>query len=235
LPEDSTVNSGLYGRITTAPTGGSFQGSVEGLFGTPDASSGAVYSGVGSSVFSSGDAIAGSLANEVEFKPVNFSTNVNESFLVGYLAYTNGRTSLGTNVDSVPLDISFAFDDPSIISDIFTFAFDFDITTNSTGDPILDADSLFLLSQESIGTFTQDNRLYSLELLGFSTDLGLTAEDTFVLPEDQTVFTGLYARISAVPVPASGVLLVASGVLLVLGLFLMAPSFVFRRRAIAYQ
>ena len=68
-------------------------------------------------------------------------------------------------------------------------------TPNSSGDPTTDGDIVTVTSGVSNTTFDYLGQTYTLELLGFSKDNGVTIVTDFSSPEGETATAGLYARI----------------------------------------
>ncbi|NEP61836.1 MAG: PEP-CTERM sorting domain-containing protein [Symploca sp. SIO2G7] len=202
---------------TQVAKGISFQGMATSTFGTPTPSTGVVFSGVGTNTFSNGTPVTGSSANIFTVDGLNFSTTENTQFAVADLTYTNGQTVTGTNIDTVPVTLSLDFITPSISSQSFTFTFDLDLTPNTTGDPVLDADTLSVVDVFSTTNFNVGGDLFTLKLLGFSNDSGATINNVFTLPEDATTTSQLFASITAatpqgVPEPSlTALLLLGAG------------------------
>lgn len=80
---------------------------------------------------------------------------------------------------------------------IFDFLFNIVNTPNETGDPVLDGDRLrFSNAGLSRQFFIYEGREYTLELMGFSTDGGLTQVGQFNSPEESVAEATLYGRIT---------------------------------------
>ena len=199
-----------------------FEGTASATFGTPTPDTGGVvFSGVGTNTFSSGSPVGLSTSNIFVVDGLAFSTVEDTPFAVANLTYTNGVTSNGTNIDFVPADLSLDFSTPSGVSEAFTFTFDLDVTPNTTGDPVLDADTLSVIDVFSTTSFEVAGELFTLELLGFSTDGGTVIDNVFTLPEDATTTSQLFARITA---PPQGVPESSPAALVFLGLGAMFAS-----------
>lgn len=190
------------GQMAEAVT---FEGTASATFGTPTSSTGsAVFSGVGTDTFTSGvPSLPADSSNIFTVDGLPFSTLADTPFAVADLTYTNGVTLTDTDVDSVPVELLLDFNAPDTFSEAFTFTFDLDVTLNSTGDPVLDADTLTVPDVFSTTTFTLGSELFTLEILGFSTD-GVTINNVFTLPENATTTSQLFASITAPP-PAQDV------------------------------
>jgi hypothetical protein len=206
-----------------------FAGGSAATFGTPTPSVGAYYTGVGTNTFTTGQPFdSASSSNIFTIAPVtSFSVGADSPFAVGQLTYTNGLTVAGTGVDSVPVNLLLSFTNPAGLEETFTFGFLFDFTENTTGNPMLDADTLTPINVFSSTNFMADGQSYTLQLLGFgSSPTSLTP--SFVLPENQQVESTLYAQITSsanappveTPLPAAGTA----------GLILMAGVGLRRRR-----
>ena len=187
-----------------------FQGNSSATFGTPNTvtNGNPQFSGVGSNTFTFGDASSstfGTGPNELTFAGNSFSTVINSPFQVGNFTYFNGETALGTTVDSVPLNIQLAFTSPSGLSQQ-SLGFDIQVvaTPNDTGDPVLDADSIFPVKRFANSNFNVGGTDYTLELIGFSQDGGATVVNEFRLPENEFTTTAAFGRITAAP-PATAV------------------------------
>jgi hypothetical protein len=188
-----------FGLAAVTPAFGVFEGSSDATFGVPTPSNGTVvYSGVGTNEFRHGQAIPGSTQNILVMDSIVFSTGPDTPFAISHLTYTNGQTLDGTHVETVPVDIEMTFTDPAGLVETFDFEFDFDLTPNTTGDPVLDADTLrpVDVNSQSDTVIQVGGNVYTLELIGFSSDGGSTIETSFILPEDATTESDLYAQIT---------------------------------------
>ena len=190
------------------------QGTSSGTFGTPNrgANTNSQSSGVGTNTFTFG----GGTPNRFTFSGNSFSTGIDSPFAVGNFTYLNEDTQSGTDVASVPLNIQLGFTNPSGVNQILGFDLGINTTPNNTGDPVLDADSVFPVNRFANSSFNVGGTDYTLELIGFSQDGGATVIDQFILPEGQTTASAAIARITAasnVPEPSSTVGLLALGVL----------------------
>lgn len=119
-------------------------------------------------------------------------------FDVGHFTYLNGTTNTGTAVDSVSLGIALSLTSPSDAdpaASFYSYNFGIDLTPNTTGNPLLDADIVTILNGITATTFTSGGSLYTLALQGFSTDGGVTFTSQFLSPEGSTATADIYARI----------------------------------------
>lgn len=138
----------------------------------------------------------------------NFTGTVNENFVLGNVSYFNGITSPGPQ--SVDGALNIIFDDPaSLGTRIFNFNFTFTITTNTTGDPVLDADILNFSSLTSATNIQIDGLTYTLFIAGFQNAGGTFTSLT--LPEGQTANAQILARF--VPTPSATALLGLGGLI----------------------
>lgn len=143
-----------------------------------------------------------------------WSGDVNTVFLVGDFSYRNGETASGTaftGVDAngnsqggVTLDIDLHIANPLALTQTFSFPFSITLTTNSTGDPVLDGDIVDILAGLTTTSFLFGGTAYTLELLGFSTDGGNTITTQFNSPENTTALAGVYAQITTATIPEPG-------------------------------
>ncbi len=98
---------------------------------------------------------------------------------------------------------------PLAQSDVYDFTFFITNTPNNTGDPVLDGDIVTVANFGYTSTnFMYDGVLYTLNLLGFSSDGGATIRNNFSSAEAATQGAGVYARITTqlgpvVPEPAT--------------------------------
>ncbi len=201
----SVIVISLLILFVTGTSFGALTGSSTGVFGVPTPSSGVTYSGVGTNIFTTGDPTEGSSTNSLTFDGIGFSTEPDTFFAIGHLTYFNGDTLPGTSVDEVPLDIMLTFTDPSGLVKTFTYTFHFERTPN-TGDPETDADLIYPVSVYSSTTFTANNQLYTMKLLGFSNDYGEWITPSFKVYEDTITETDLYAEFSTIPAPGAIIL-----------------------------
>jgi len=106
------------------------------------------------------------------------------------------------SVRSVDLDLTLHFTTPgSIANQVFKYRFNLEVTPNSTGNAVLDADILTFPIGVPTRTFTVSGRVFTLQLIGFSQDNGLTIIEQFKLPEGQSTWALLYAKITTPPPP----------------------------------
>lgn len=192
-----------------------FQGSSLAAFGTPSPSAPPVVfsiaNGDPTSTFTMGDgAPFSSPPNQLDLTGKSFDVDPEVQFALLDATYFNGITAIGSTVDSVPVTVSLSFTSPFAGTEDFSFSFDFEITPNTTGDPVLDADILTPVNVFASESFTVGTETYTLKLLGFSTDGGVTITPEFVLPEldsvDATLYAKLTTEVAPVPEPLSLVL-----------------------------
>jgi len=177
------------------------------------------------STFRSGTAVSGSQPNSLKMDGLGFNVDPGTMFAVSTLQYHNGQTLSGTAATDVGVDLNLKFTaPPGTPNQSFAFSFHFDLTPNNASPPSNPANDDILTPQNvfSANTFTVDGQTYTLHLLGFSNDGGTTLTPSFLLPEDATVNSTLYAELTtqlgpqAVPEPTT-LVLGATGALLLLG------------------
>ncbi len=179
-----------------------FSGDTFAWFGTPSGSpvytvdNGSYPVDMSSTLLSGAPAVAeGGSQNEYTMTgELAFSALENKPFAVADLFYHNGRTVVGTCVTSVPVNVDVYFTNPAGVDRTFTFDFEFLLTVN-TDDPVASADKLTPVDVFSTTTFPHDGEQYTLELLGFSNDGGITLEKEFILFEETDTTSTLYGRI----------------------------------------
>lgn len=195
----------LFTLLGTAQiaTAASFEGAATATFGTPSPDFGVQFTGVGTNEFSTGESFAGSSSNIYSVDGLNFSTTEDSQFAIADLSYTNGQTTLGSTVNTVPLDLTLDFTNPSGLSETFTYTFDFNFTPNNTGNPVLDGDTLSVTDVFSNTSFDVGGESFTLEILGFSNDGGATIGNVFNLPEDDTTTAQLIGQITTPPTPVT--------------------------------
>lgn len=179
-----------------------FSGNSSGTFGTPNPGSNnsPIFSGVGTNTFTFGR--PGNFVtdpNQYSFAGNSFSTTLNSLFQVGDFTYLNGSTVAGTNINSVPLNLSLGFTNPGSVNQVFRFDLQNNNTPN-TGTPEQNADFVSLIS--SIGAqITVGTTNYTLALNGFSRDGGVTTFNEFRVLEGEKTTAGVFGTITAAPVP----------------------------------
>jgi hypothetical protein len=187
-----------------------FYGGSSGTWGEPDPGSNTkpTSTGVGTHEFKWGQAITddpdfGTEANKLTFTGIDknkpFLAKVGSLFKVGSLTYSNGIVPLGTNVDSVPLNLNLSFTNPVNYSEEFKFDFELYNTPNLGATPEENADSVIIMNKYGDRSFTDDQGIeYLLEMIGFSQDGGITTVNKFDVLEREQTTAGIYARITRV-------------------------------------
>lgn len=186
---------------TSAAQAVTFVGSSSGEFGTPDpgSNSNPTYTGVGTNTFTWGNPFnVTNPPNSLSFAGNTFSAETDSIFKVGDLTYFNGTTTIGTNVDSVPLNVTLETSSPTSISEDFAFRFDL-VNVPNTGTPEENADFVYPINSFAGSSFEFAGEDYTLELTGFSKDGGATIVDQFNILEDGTDTATVYGRINAAP------------------------------------
>ena len=226
-----------------------FQGSTSGTFENPTGPSGMVTTGTGTDHFTWGEGAYTHSTYEYEkvcywgcsYKKVtvdhysdpssltyqgnNFNTDVNQTFIAGYMNFNNGMIYSGTQAETVDFALTLDFTSPSLFSETFTYGFSLDNTVNPQGD------SVTFLNSVPTKFLSHEGTDYYFELTGFGihTKKGIQLVDELFLKEgkDKTVkLLGQFTSMpSEVPLPAA-VWLFGSGLM---GFMAM------RRRAKAQQ
>ncbi len=187
-----------------------FMGGSTGEFGTPvvdpvvdaEATFSVEKPSFETELFISGEPGAGSMPNKLTFTQKSFSAIPDQIFSVGSLSYLNGQTFSGTNVSSVPISINLSLLEPAQTQQQFKYSFMFNLTPNA--DTNSSADSLTISENPAPQTFTLAQETYSVKVLGFSPDNGVTFTRRFQVPEDQAIDSTLFAQIEREePIPNS--------------------------------
>lgn len=189
--------------------GFTFRGESQGRWGIPNpgGNTNPTFTGVGENTFTWGQKIPddprfGTDPNRLIFSGISFSTDSDSVFRIGDLEYFNGTVPQGTNVDSVPLDISLSLQSPNLV-EAFNFNFLLINTENKeTGTPEENADTVMVMNNFGNRSFRDDQGVeYRLDLLGFSQDDGSTTVSEFRVFEGAQTTAGVYARITQVTPP----------------------------------
>ncbi len=177
-----------------------FTGMGAGTWGTPLSNeNNPQVTGVGTSDFTWGVAsVAGASPNQLSFQGSPFTALENESFKVGDLTYFNGTILAETGIASVPLNFELTFSAPIMVSQVFSIDFEI-LTTQNVGTADENADAVLpvaLMGEQSLSAYGSD---YTLSLVGFSQDGGLTTTKELRVLEDARTTASLFGRIVAVP------------------------------------
>lgn len=208
------VVAGVVSVFSGVGLAGTFVGNSGGVFQTPSGAPGdpIVYSGVGTNFIQTGTGVNGSPPNSLRYTGVGFDTNADLPFRVGILDYYNGATAVGSSATNLPIDITLTFSaPPGLPNQVFNFSFNLTLTNNTTGDPVLDGDIITFPSGFSSTSFSTGGQDYTLKLLGFSKDGGASILSSFLLPENQSARSDLYATITTeqnpnvVPLPIAAI------------------------------
>ena len=173
-----------------------FTGNSNGLWGEPLSNDrNPRVDGIGTSTFTWGIATEiGTSPNQLVFQGNPVTTETGALFKVGDLTYFNGTILENTGIASVPLNFELSFDDPATLSQVFSIDFEI-LTTPNNGTPDENADAVIpstLVSQQS---FSANELNYTLSLVGFSQDGGLTTTEEFRVREDARTTASLFGRI----------------------------------------
>lgn len=126
------------------------------------------------------------------------SVGTGDVFSLGSFTYTNEQTVLSGGY--VEVDFSMDINVDGIALSMPTYRIGIDNTVNS-GANNFDTASLVSIPADQI--FSSGGVNYVFEILGFSRDGGLSFETTADLAEGAQTTAEIYARISAVPLPAA--------------------------------
>ncbi|MEL0590272.1 MAG: choice-of-anchor K domain-containing protein [Planktothrix rubescens PR222] len=181
------LSSPETGRIDIATTNPTFTGSITGTFEGS------------SNKFSLGTP---EFASFVQFDGKPFSTGTDARFDLGKLTYKNGETEAGSApTGDIPLEITLSVTQPESSPQTFNFVVKNQVTENTTGDAVLDADRLLFsgagLSQERIKVAGVE---YTLDLFGFTSDDGKSTVGQFDSPENSTADANLLGKIVPVTI-----------------------------------
>lgn len=201
FPSNGSANSEASNNIR-------FGGSSIGRFGPPDIDEAidpdAMFSverpAFDTEVFVLGEPGPDSMPNRLTFSGNRFDAGLDQVFSVGTLSYLNGQTFEGTNVSSVPLEISLSLTEPADHGFDVDYRFGFDLTPN-VGEAD-SADQLTISERPEEHRFSVDEQDYQLDVLGFSQDRGATFVSSLQVPEDSTTQSLLFAQMRLV---ASGI------------------------------
>ncbi|MEB3211873.1 MAG: choice-of-anchor K domain-containing protein [Leptolyngbyaceae bacterium] len=177
-----------------------FNGYASGVWGTPHSTeSSPQFTGVGDSLFTWGTPnISGRDSNQLAFQGSVFDTATNALFKVGELTYFNGTIRSNTGIASVPLNFEFMFDNADVLSQVFSINFDI-VTTPNIGTPEDNADAIVPTTLISEQSFNLDGLDYTLQLVGFSQDGGVSNTEEFRVLEEARTTASLFGRIIEVP------------------------------------
>ncbi|MFB2839456.1 choice-of-anchor K domain-containing protein [Floridanema evergladense] len=153
-----------------------------------------------------GEPVFPGFENYVQFNGIDFTTEPNNIFKLGKLYYQNGRTFVETNFDGdFPLHLELAFSLPLERTQSFRFLFNILNTPNNPEDPDVDDDDILLFSAQGMSseTFDYEGVEYTLQLIGFSKDGGITILNEFKSPELDLSEADLYGKITFAPSSAS--------------------------------
>lgn len=131
-----------------------------------------------------------------------FNVAPEQFFSIASVSYFNGITYTGDQgVDGA---LSVEFDAPAGLgTQVFNFNYDFTITANTTGDPVLDGDFLNFQYPALPNFITIGDDEYTLAIVGFRLPSGQLL-NTLQLPEGSTVNADIIARFTTDRVPAPG-------------------------------
>ena len=141
-----------------------FSGDSTGTFVNPSPASGVTVTGVGTSLFTWGDATGtGTGPNSLRYNNTAFNNVAAEtSFKLGTLTYYNGVTLIGTTPNNISLSLDVNFTSPGGVSQGFTYTMQL-ISTPNIGTGTQNADYVILSTFPST-TFTVGGSDYTLSL-----------------------------------------------------------------------
>ena len=162
---------------------------------TPIASS-PVTTGIGTRQITWGDTSFGTPPSGLTFVAAsNFDIEAGALFSLGSLTFFNGISSCGTMIDAIDFSLSADFSLPSEVGrQTFTLPFDI-LNTPNLGDPVADADSVFLTPNFFVNSFTApDGSQFALVLDGFGTGDGTRTTNQLSAQENASTSTELMGR-----------------------------------------
>ena len=178
-------------------------GASSGTWVTPQPS-GSVVTGVGSTTFSWGTTLAGSIDNQLVFTPVASFASVTETpFKIGSVYYQNGTTT-GGEAGAIDLGLALNFTTPALGAISGNYGFKLTATTN-TSDPDASADIVDLPSGFSSTSFLIGSTVYRVKLVGFQNVVGdgflASSASEFHVREQLHATADLYAVVTTEPIP----------------------------------
>lgn len=136
--------------------------------------------------------------------PPAFDVNSGEAFVIGNFTHINMPIRSGTSIDSAQLDVLVEIASGGEPGP-YLFSFLHDETPNRCSPrPNCANDIVKISNLVTSDTFSIGDQLFTLSVLGFSTDGGVTISDMFSSREKHTNSAKLYAEfVSVVPLPAA--------------------------------
>lgn len=147
-----------------------------------------------------------------------WSASPGTTFKVGDLSYRNMRTGVGSGVTGVDLSVAMNITSPVTSSFVDLLAFSINNTPDGCCGPGVPDEVTVEVKTGTTFLFTYLDTNYYLDVLGFSSDGGVSYFNKFVNPECNTMNASLYARISTQPIPEPATLLSLTAALGGLGL-----------------
>ena len=205
-----------FGTAAQSQVAGS--GTISGVFENPQPFEGGdlVVTGVGTSVFTTGIPFSESdFSTGLAFTPLDFVDQIQgESFVAGFIDYTNGTTD-GGSASSVELVLN-AFSDDDLFVQMLVEPIRFLVTTNSTANtPEQNADVIFFDNRPELGGFrVLEGETAQVEVLVAFNSLDLVGFGEVLTPETGFVSEDPLAEVprafSVVPAPGALWLLVSA-------------------------
>ena len=134
--------------------------------------------------------------------PGSFGVNTDEAFSLGTFTHLNNVIDDGP-ISSVRLDLNLTIGGTGVVGPFLTIFNFFESPNGCQPLPTCANDLAWLSDYEASTTFFVGDDAYALTILGFSLDGGLSFIDFLTTPEDQMQSAQLYAKVSAVPLPAA--------------------------------
>ena len=140
------------------------------------------------------------------------TANFGDTLLLGSLRHFNNPVSAGSSLSNVDLDLTLSFGLPIPVQN-FSFKLAIDETSNAGAaaacpyfSTVPCSDKISWTDTTSTNTFSVDGVSYTLQLLGFSNEVGSAPINEFISQEGDTNQTSLYGKVvrsEAVPEPAT--------------------------------
>lgn len=201
-----TIAAPLVFAVSSAAFALPIAGTSSGVFDNATGPSTMVVTGEGTSNFTWGTGSPSTLS----FTGESFATETGTYFDLGTVDYYNGIINADTGADSVDLEISLAFTDPSGLSEEFSYMMSL-INTDNVGTPEEQAD---IISFDNLisDIFEIDGITYNLAIeVGSTSSGGFSSQNTFSVYEGQTASATIRGIVQAssanVPEPATLLLL----------------------------
>jgi hypothetical protein len=177
---------------------------------------GSSVAGEGTNTITWGDGVAPDSGYQFTPGADIFNAAVGVPLLLGEFTHFNEVIPIPNLTD---VDLHFGFDTsgaPASVNAVFPFAHN--ETPNNTGSSPADDDIVTITTPIVNVPIMVGTDLYFFNLLGFSTDGGVTIENVFSSPEGGTNSAQLYGQLTTKPVPEPAALLLFGGALTVIAM-----------------